>query len=73
MVLGSSGNEADLDNIENNYTAVATELERAEIIAALERLETGRRNSFYNKVKSDGDLVRRAVDSIRSEGKRKAN
>ena len=42
------------------FTA-ATEVEKADYVAALRRMEPGRRNSFYSRVQNDGELIRRAV------------
>lgn len=66
MVLGTVADAADLEKIENDYSSARTDLERAEFVVALEKLEIGRRNAFYNRIKSDGELVRRAVASVRS-------
>lgn len=68
--VGSTGNQADLEKIESSYSDAKTELERAEIVVALERLETGRRNSFYNRVRADGEFVHRAIDIMQSRGKK---
>ncbi len=59
--LGRHGESVDLDTIENHYDSVGTDLERAGCVAALSRLEIGRRNAFYAKVEDDGVFVKHAV------------
>lgn len=66
IVVGAAADPADLERIENDYSSARTDLERAEVVVALEKLEIGRRNAFYNRIRSDGELVRRAVASVRS-------
>lgn len=64
-LLGELGALSDLENIEHRYGPGNTELENAEIVAALSRMEAGRRNAFYKKVGEDGDLIRRAISTVR--------
>jgi hypothetical protein len=64
-VLGATGDASDLDNIEAQYAGKG-EIERAEIVAAIARMEVTRRNTFYGRIKNDGDWVRRAVQIVRS-------
>lgn len=56
------GTAADWAQIEESYGDAMTELERADRVAAVERLERGRRNAFYARVSGHGRLVARAVD-----------
>lgn len=65
-VLGLAADPADLERLENHYGTATTDLERAEIVMALEKLEVSRRNAFYGRVKSDGELAKRAIESVRS-------
>jgi hypothetical protein len=60
-ILGLHGDHSDLERIEQNYARAAAELERGDHVAALSRMEVGRRNAIYNKLTTDGDLVQRAV------------
>jgi hypothetical protein len=66
---GKTGNrnQSDLDKIEHRYPVVSGEVEKATYIAALERMELGRRNAFYAKVEADSDLVARAVNVVKSQ------
>ncbi|MGA3208036.1 MAG: RNA-directed DNA polymerase [Syntrophales bacterium] len=64
-VIGVGGISADLEIIENSYGSATNELEKAEIITALTRMEIGRRNSFYGRVKGDGELVSWAIQCVR--------
>lgn len=61
-LLGRDGNEADLEAIEGAYPVATTDLERVAIVCSLTRMEVGRRNSFYGRVRNDGELLRRAVE-----------
>jgi len=42
-----------------------SELERAEIICCLKRMEKNRRNAFLARAETDGDLPLRAVNRVR--------
>jgi hypothetical protein len=64
-VLGQEGDQSDLEAIEGSYDTILGDLERADVVEALARMETGRRNSFFGRVSSDGDLVGRAVRRVR--------
>lgn len=65
-VLGLAADPADLEKLENHYGSATTELEKAAIVMALEKVEPSRRNAFYSRIKSDGELVKRAIESVRS-------
>jgi len=55
------GTPADWAQIEESYGEAATDIDRADRVAAVERLERGRRNAFYARVEGHGRLVARAV------------
>jgi hypothetical protein len=59
--LRTFGSAPDWAQIEESYGEAMTELERADRVAAVERLERGRRNTFYARVAGHGKLVSRAV------------
>lgn len=61
-VLGKAGDPADLEMIEQGYSSATSEVEKAEIVMALVRMEIGRRNAFYKRVSPDGQLVKWAVE-----------
>jgi len=65
-VLGLKGDQSDLEAIEGSYETIAGDLERADVVDALARMETSRRNSFFGRVSSDGELVSRAVRRVRA-------
>ena len=65
-VLGRAGDQSDLEVIEGNYDTIAGDLERADVVDALARMETSRRNSFFGRVSSDGELVGRAVRCVKA-------
>jgi hypothetical protein len=64
-ILRRYGTIADLDRLLMSYAETDGELEKAEILVGLERLEAERRDSFYLRVGSDGELCERAVRLIR--------
>jgi hypothetical protein len=66
-LLGKGGNNGDLETIENIYQQAGSDLERASLAAALQRMERGRRNSFYRRIENDGALTRRAVACAQRE------
>jgi hypothetical protein len=59
--LGSYGDTEDLDEIEQAYGESTNDIERADRIAALRRMERSRRNAFYGRTAGDGVLTERAV------------
>jgi hypothetical protein len=69
-VLGKAGDPADLEMIEQSYSAATSEVEKAEIVMALARVEIGRRNGFYKRVSLDGELVKWAVEQVLGRSKR---
>jgi hypothetical protein len=64
-ISGKVGDDSDLETIESQYTATLTEPQKAECVMALARLERGRRNAFYGRVKGDGDLVAAAIRFVK--------
>ena len=64
-VLGQEGDQSDLEAIEGSYDTIFGDLERADLVDALARMETSRRNAFLGRVSSDGELVSRAVRRVR--------
>ncbi|MFZ2494078.1 MAG: reverse transcriptase domain-containing protein [Thermoanaerobaculia bacterium] len=59
--LRDFGTPTDWAQIEESYGEAATDIDRADRIAAVERLERGRRNAFYARVEGHGRLAGRAV------------
>ena len=65
IVLQNCGSVADLERLEASYGAVHEELEKAQVLVSLKRLELGRRNAFYGRVVGDGVLCARAVSLVK--------
>ena len=63
--LGKFGQGADFDLLEEQYSKVETDLERADIVASLSKQTPMRRNSFYRRIASDGELVSRAIKVVK--------
>jgi hypothetical protein len=59
--LGKFGDPADLQGLEAAYANAASEVEKAELLCALQRMETGRRNALFGRAAGDGDLASKAV------------
>jgi hypothetical protein len=64
-ILGMDGDSSDFEILESSYSLASSELEKAQIVAALAKMERGRRNSFYGRVMKDGDLVRRTIEFVK--------
>jgi hypothetical protein len=65
-LLGKFGTNSDLERLEHEYSHAAGSLEQGDIICAVERIETGRRNAFLGRVENDNDWTRRAVTFVKS-------
>jgi hypothetical protein len=59
--VGGFGSTTELTDFEESYSEAETELERADRVAAVRRMERSRRNAFYARVAGHGRLVSRAV------------
>lgn len=59
--LGRFGDPMDLEQLEVEYGSVGTVLEKADVVAALQRMELARRNAVYGRAETEGGLVRRAI------------
>lgn len=66
--LGKWGLPADLEALMHAYGNANGDIERAEIICCVARMEAGRRNSFLGQVAGDDDLCSRAARLVRSGG-----
>jgi hypothetical protein len=60
-LLGKHGDGADLARLEAAYPTAQSDVEKAELLCAVHRMEVGRRNSLYGRAAGDGDLCSRAV------------
>jgi len=65
--LGAYGDQSDLELLMEKYASSTDQVERADIVAALSRLEKSRRNAFYARTSHDGDLVGRAVTAAKNQ------
>jgi hypothetical protein len=66
-VLQDHGTTADLDRLEVSYGSIHDDLERAQVLVSLKRMEIGRRNAFYGRVGGDGPLCGRAVRLVKEQ------
>jgi len=64
QVVGGHGTLADLERLEGEYEQTHDDLEQAQIILCLTRVERQRRNAFLARAKGDGELQRRAVSLV---------
>lgn len=67
-ILGRFGNSADLEKLEESYSETTDEIERAELLCCLTRLEKTRRNSLLGRLTLDGQVVGLATQLIKSTG-----
>ena len=65
--LGRFGSPADIERIEARLEDPISDLKRAELICAVRRLESGRRNSILGRFAGQGFLTSRAVELVRQE------
>lgn len=65
-ILGKVGDQSDLEAIENSYETFSGELEKADIVDSLARMEKGRRNAIFGRITADGELVRRSISRVKS-------
>jgi hypothetical protein len=65
-VLAKKADPADVEAIEGHYADAATEVEKADVVMALARMESGRRSGFLARVRDDGELVQRASKQVRT-------
>ena len=66
MFLGKFGNDSDIEKIYDQYFVASNEIEKADLICCLEKMERSRRNSFLGRVKDDGYLISLAVKKIKN-------
>jgi len=67
IVLQNHGTTADLERLEASYSAMRDELEKAQLLVSLKRLEPGRRNALYGRVIGDGLLCEQAVTLVKQQ------
>ncbi len=65
-LLGKLGDAADLESLEAAYAEAQSDIERAEILCALQRMEAGRRNALFGRAAGDGDLASMAIRLARN-------
>jgi len=63
--LGKWGSPADLEALMHAYGNATNDVERAEIICSIAKMETGRRNGFLGQVAGDSELCSRAARLVR--------
>ena len=64
-LFGKFGNIADIENIFSNYSNCESELDRAETIMNIRRMESSKRNQFFSTVKDEGELIEIAIKYIK--------
>lgn len=64
-ILGDNGDQADLDEIEVEYSRVQSELSKTTIIAAIRKMVIDRRNTIYNRAKDDSRLIHYTVNKYK--------
>lgn len=69
-LLGKLGDGSDLERLEAAYAHAESQIEKAELLCALQRMEPGRRNALFGRAAGDGDLPSKAVRVARAGGVR---
>jgi hypothetical protein len=64
--LGEFGSPNDLESLMYEYDNASSDIEKAEIICSIVKMETGRRNGFLGRVAGDSDICSRAVRYVRN-------
>jgi hypothetical protein len=64
-VLQEYGSIADVERLERSFAGALDDLEAAQILVSLKRMEAGRRNAFYGRVTGGGVLCSRAARLVR--------
>lgn len=59
-LLGVHGVQGDLERLQATYTRAGGDLEKAELMCAVKRMELGRRNAFLSRAETDGEIQRLA-------------
>ena len=59
--LGKFGRIEDLQLIESLYSRCSSDMERADCVMAMMKMEPGKRNAFYGAAQRDGALTARAI------------
>jgi hypothetical protein len=67
-LLGLYGTHADLDALLQIYPAARNDLERAEIICDVRRMELARRNAFFAGIRDQALLVQAAIQYSKRRG-----
>lgn len=67
LFVGKFGNKADLELLEQAYTETLDELEQAHIICSVAKMEVGKRNAFFGKVKLQSKYVACAIEIAKSK------
>lgn len=65
QLLGMFGDHGDLESIEGSFKAATDQMERAQLLCCLSRLEKSRRNALAGRVGNDKEWVGRAVRLVR--------
>ncbi|SDL72339.1 Reverse transcriptase (RNA-dependent DNA polymerase) [Pedobacter sp. ok626] len=67
LILGRFGNFADLEKLEDHLNYINSDLERAELLCSLVKMEKGRRNSLLSRFSKDGLLTEFAIPFIKAQ------
>jgi hypothetical protein len=66
IFLSKHGDDSDIDRLENQYSLSNNEIEKADIVCCLGRMEKGRRNTLLGRIKNDSYLIKIACDKVKS-------
>ncbi len=66
IFLSKFGDDSDIEKLFDQYLIASSEIEKADLICCLGKLEKSRRNSFFGRIKDDGYLIELATKSMRN-------
>ena len=66
LYVGKFGESSDLEMVEERFSEFSSDTDRSHCVLALSRLESGRRNAFFGRIKGDSELVSRAIRLVKS-------
>lgn len=64
-ILGRFGNIADFEKLEDQLSHISSDMERAELLCCLSKLEKGKRNAILGKYSKDGPFTEMAIPFIK--------
>jgi hypothetical protein len=65
-ILGKYGDPSDVDRMEDCFNLSSSDIEKAELICCLKKMEKTKRNSFLGRLNGHSDIVQMAISYVKS-------